>query len=39
MSEPVEPRPYRPVATWFMLIVMAVVALGFLGEWLRKKYG
>ena len=34
-----EPRPYRPVATWFMLIVMAVIGLAILGEWLKRKYG
>jgi Mg2+ and Co2+ transporter CorA len=34
-----EPRPYRPYATWFMLIVFAVIALAVLGEWLKKKYG
>jgi lipid-A-disaccharide synthase-like uncharacterized protein len=34
-----EPRKYRPVALWFMLIVGAVVALAILGDWLRKRYG
>jgi Mg2+ and Co2+ transporter CorA len=34
-----EPRPYRPVATWFVLIVVAVIALSVLGQWLQRKYG
>lgn len=39
MSEGEVPRPYRPVTTWFMLIVMGVIALAVLGEWLKRKYG
>jgi hypothetical protein len=34
-----EPRPYRPVALWFMLAVGAVVGLAILAEWLRKTWG
>lgn len=34
-----EPRKYRPVALWFMLLVGVVVGLAILADWLRKKYG
>ena len=39
MSAEGEPRPYRPVATWFILIILAIVGLAILGEWLKRTYG
>ncbi len=39
MSGEERPRPYRPVATWFILIVAAIVGLAILGEWLKRTYG
>jgi hypothetical protein len=39
MTQDEEPRKYRPVALWFMLIIGTVVALAILGDWLRRKYG
>jgi len=32
-------RPYRPVATWFILGLLALAGLLILGEWLKRKYG
>lgn len=39
MSGPEEPRPYRPVTMWFLLVVGAVIALVVLGDWLKRKFG
>jgi len=39
VSEIEEPRRYRPYATWFVLVVVAVIALAVLGDWLKRKYG
>lgn len=32
-------RPYRPVATWFLLGLAAVSALLLLAKWLQERYG
>ena len=39
MSDPDDPRPYRPVAVWFFLIIMAVTGLVLLAHWLQGQYG
>ena len=39
MSDEEAPRPYRPVATWFLLIIAALAGLAILGEWLKRTYG
>ncbi len=39
MSGEEEPRKYRPFTMWFVLIVVAVIALAVLGEWLKRRFG
>ena len=39
MSEEEAPRRPFPYTTWFILAVIAVVALALLGEWLQRRFG